>query len=186
LFQALTLDGWLLFVTRCIRLFAYGALSVILVLYLTSLGLTEPQTGTILTLTLAGDAVASLVLTTRADRIGRRRMLIIGPLLMAGAGVLFATTKNLLVLAIAGTIGVISPSGNEVGSYQSSKPPSRRSSPIDAGRPRLPGIHWRAQRRRLSAPYAGAPFRTCSGPTTRYRHRHTGLWCFSTLLWALR
>jgi hypothetical protein len=35
----LTKDGWLLLLTRFTRLFAYGALSVILVLYLTSLGL---------------------------------------------------------------------------------------------------------------------------------------------------
>jgi hypothetical protein len=60
----MTEDGRLLFLTRFARLFAYGALSVILVLYLTSLGLTETQTGTILTLTLFGDAVVSLILTT--------------------------------------------------------------------------------------------------------------------------
>ena len=40
--RTLTLDGWLLFATRFIRLFAYGALSVVLVLYLVGVGLTEP------------------------------------------------------------------------------------------------------------------------------------------------
>ncbi len=55
----------------------------------------------------------------RADRIGRRRMLIIGAILMAAAGVAFASTHNLLFLIIAGTIGVISPSGNEVGPFLS-------------------------------------------------------------------
>jgi hypothetical protein len=50
--ENLTRDGWLLFLTRFTRLFAYGALSVILVLYLTGLGLSEPQTGMVLTLTL--------------------------------------------------------------------------------------------------------------------------------------
>src|SRR2546422_6425142 len=49
----------------------------------------------LLTLTLAGDIVVSLYLTTRADRIGRRRMLIIGAALMAAAGVAFASTSNL-------------------------------------------------------------------------------------------
>jgi hypothetical protein len=39
--KALTRDGWLLFVTRFARLFAYGSLSVILVFYLIGLGLTE-------------------------------------------------------------------------------------------------------------------------------------------------
>jgi MFS family permease len=115
----LTADGWLLFLTRFTRLFAYGALSVVLVLYLTSLGLTEPQIGMVLTLTLIGDTVVSLFLTTRADRIGRRRMLIIGAFLMACAGIAFAYTRSLLFLTIAGTIGVISPSGNEVGPFLS-------------------------------------------------------------------
>src|SRR5262245_15748427 len=88
--RALDRDGRLLFLTRFIRLFAYGSLSVVLVFYLISLGLSESQTGLLLTLTLAGDVVISLYLTTRADRIGRRRMLVVGALLMAAAGVAFA------------------------------------------------------------------------------------------------
>jgi MFS family permease len=115
----LTNDGWLLFLTRFIRLFAYGSLSVILVFYLVSLGLTTAQIGLLLTLTLAGDIVVSLYLTTRADRIGRRRMLIAGAILMAAAGLAFAFTRNFLFLLIAGTIGVISPSGHEVGPFLS-------------------------------------------------------------------
>jgi len=117
--KALTRDGWLLFVTRFARLFAYGSLSVILVFYLIGLGLTEVQSGLVLTLTLAGDVAVSLFLTTRADRIGRRRMLIIGAILMAAAGFAFASTHNLFFLIVAGTIGVISPSGNEVGPFLS-------------------------------------------------------------------
>lgn len=112
-------DARLLFVTRFTRLFAYGALAVVLVIYLTQLGLSDSQTGILLTLTLAGDTVVSLWLTTRADRFGRRRTLVIGALLMAGAGLVFAFTRNLLLLVIAGAIGVISPSGNEVGPFLS-------------------------------------------------------------------
>jgi MFS family permease len=115
----LTPDGWLLFFTRVARLFAYGALSVVLVLYLTSVGLSESQTGLLLTLTLVGDTFVSLWLTTQADRIGRRRVLRIGGILMALAGLVFASTGNLFFLLIAGTIGVISPSGNEVGPFLS-------------------------------------------------------------------
>jgi len=117
--KSLSLGGWLLFITRFTRLFAYGSLSVILIFYLTGIGLTEAQAGLVLTLTLVGDVVVSLYLTTRADRIGRRRMLIIGSILMATAGLAFALTTNLLFLVIAGTIGVISPSGNEVGPFLS-------------------------------------------------------------------
>jgi MFS family permease len=117
--RTLSSDGWLLFVTRFARLFAYGSLSVILVFYLIGLGLTEEQAGLVLTLTLVGDVAVSLYLTTRADRIGRRRMLVVGSILMAAAGLAFALTSNLLFLVIAGTIGVISPSGNEVGPFLS-------------------------------------------------------------------
>ncbi len=117
--RTLSRDGWLLFVTRFARLFAYGSLSVILVFYLIGLGLTEAQAGLVLTLTLLGDVIVSLYLTTRADRIGRRRMLIVGSILMAAAGLAFACTSNLFFLVIAGTIGVISPSGNEVGPFLS-------------------------------------------------------------------
>jgi MFS family permease len=117
--RSLTHDAWLLFATRFIRLFAYGSLSVVLVFYLIGIGLSEPQTGMLLTLTLLGDTVVSLLLTTRADRIGRRRMLMAGAALMAAAGLVFASTRNLGLLVLAGTIGVISPSGNEVGPFLS-------------------------------------------------------------------
>src|SRR5467141_4717963 len=117
--RTVTRDGWLLFLTRFVRLFAYGSLSVVLVFYLIGLGLSESQTGLLLTLPLAGDTFVSLYLPTRADRIGRRRMLTIGAILMAAAGLAFAFTHNFLLLIFAGTIGVISPSGNEVGPFLS-------------------------------------------------------------------
>jgi len=112
-----TADSALLFATRFVRLFSYGALSVVLVFYLTGLGLDESQVGLLLTLTLLGDTLVSLALTTQADRIGRRRMLIAGSALMAAAGITFAFTSNFVFLVVAGTIGVISPSGNEVGPF---------------------------------------------------------------------
>lgn len=99
------------------RLFAYGFLSVVLVLYLAALGFSEARIGILLTLTLAGDAVLSLGITTHADRAGRRRMLLFGAALMAGAGVLFAATDDFWLLLLAATVGVVSPSGNEVGPF---------------------------------------------------------------------
>ena len=110
-------DRSLLLCTRSLRLFAYGALSVVLVLYLTELGFTTSQIGLLLTLTLLGDTAVSLILTTRADRVGRRRMLVAGAVLMAAAGLVFAATTNFVVLLLAGTLGVLSPSGNEVGPF---------------------------------------------------------------------
>src|SRR5258705_2076818 len=115
IFTKLPADGYILFETRVIRMFAYGFLSVVLVLYLAQLGLNEGLIGLLLSLTLIGDAAISLWMTTTADRIGRRRILIAGAGLMLFAGILFAVTDRVALLLIAAIIGVISPSGNEVG-----------------------------------------------------------------------
>ena len=115
----LTRDGWLLFATRCSRMFAYGLLSVVLVLYLVEVGLQGWEVGLLLTLTLAGDTAISLWLTTTADRLGRRRTLILGALLMVLAGVVFVSTGNFALLVVAATVGVISPGGNEIGPFLS-------------------------------------------------------------------
>ena len=112
-------DIVLLFATRIIRLFCYGFLSVVLVLYLAEAGLSEAQIGLLFTLTLAGDAGISLWLTTHADGFGRRRTLLIGAALMLGAGLVFILTNNIVVLMAAAIIGVISPSGNEIGPFLS-------------------------------------------------------------------
>jgi MFS family permease len=116
-FSKLTTDGYILFGTRAVRMFAYGFLSVVLVLYLAQLGLSQGLIGLLLSLTLFGDAVISLWMTTTADRVGRRGILIAGAALMLFAGILFAATDRVELLLIAAIIGVISPSGYEVGPF---------------------------------------------------------------------
>ena len=110
-------DGRILFTVRTLRMFGYGFLAVVLVLYLAAAGLEPLAVGAVLTLTLVGDTVVSLWLTTHADRLGRRRVLIISSLLVVVAGVVFAATDWLPLLILAGVIGVISPTGNEVGPF---------------------------------------------------------------------
>ena len=113
------MDIPLLFSTRIIRLFCYGFLSVVLALYLAEAGLNEGQIGVLFTFTLIGDAGISLWLTTSADRFGRKRTLLLGAMLMAGAGIAFVLTRNVVLLILAAIIGVISPSGNEIGPFLS-------------------------------------------------------------------
>jgi len=107
----------LLFATRAVRLFAYGLVSVVLVLHLEAAGLSDREVALLLTLTLLGDTAISLWITTRADRAGRRRMLLAGAGLMVLAGVVFARAAAFFPLLAAATVGVISPSGNEVGPF---------------------------------------------------------------------
>lgn len=115
--RGLDANGRLLFAMRILRMFGYGFLAVVLVLYLAALGLDPLTIGIVLTLTLVGDTLISLWLTTNADRIGRRRVLVAGSLLMVGAGLVFAVTSWAPLLILAATIGVISPTGNEVGPF---------------------------------------------------------------------
>jgi MFS family permease len=113
----LTRDGRILFSTRILRLFGYGFLSVVLALYLSELEFGEANIGLLFTLTLLGDTGISLWITTHADRLGRQRMLIIGAALMILAAIVFALTQNFILLVLAAMVGVISPSGNEIGPF---------------------------------------------------------------------
>ncbi len=115
--RGLGADGGALFALRAMRMFGYGFLAVVLVLYLDATGLDPLAIGAVLTLTLVGDTVVSLWLTTHADRLGRRRVLVISSLLVVVAGVVFALTDWLPLLILAGIVGVISPTGNEVGPF---------------------------------------------------------------------
>src|SRR5438067_13234488 len=94
-------DIVLLFATRFTRMFAYGLVSIVLVLYLTRIGFDERRIGLLLSLTLAGDLLISLFMTTRADRIGRRKMLVAGAMLMALAGAVFVSTSFFPLLLVA-------------------------------------------------------------------------------------
>jgi MFS family permease len=110
-------DATLLFVSRIGRMFGYGLVSVVLVLHLAAIGFDETRIGLLLALTLIGDTLLSLYLTTRADRLGRRHVLMAGAFLIALSGLVFAISGSFVALLIAATLGVISPSGHEVGPF---------------------------------------------------------------------
>ena len=102
-------DVKILCLQRLIRLLSYGGSTLILALYLSSLGNSDEKIGLFMTLTLLGDVFISLILTISADGIGRRRILGFGSLLMTVSGIVFATCKNYWILVCASVLGVISP-----------------------------------------------------------------------------
>ena len=102
-------DTKLLCLQRFTRLFAYGASTLILALYLSSLGSSDARIGLFMTLTLLGDVVISFLLTLVADGLGRRRILVLGAALMSASGVVFAISGNYWILVAASIFGVISP-----------------------------------------------------------------------------
>src|SRR5436305_8419039 len=115
----LSADGWLLFATSGVRTFAYGFVSVVLGLHLAALGFEAPVIGGIFTAALAGAAVLTVVVTQVADRLGRRRILMVGALLMALSGVIFALTREPVLLVVAAIAGTISPAGRDFGPFRS-------------------------------------------------------------------
>ena len=102
-------DTKLLCLQRFTRLFAYGTSTLILALYLSSLGSSDARIGLFMTLTLLGDVVISFLLTLVADGLGRRRILVLGAALMSASGLVFAVSGNYWILVAASIFGVISP-----------------------------------------------------------------------------
>jgi len=113
----LNADGRLLLVTRTLRSFGYGYLTVILALYLGQLGLGTVEIGAILTAALAGSAVMNVFWSLRADHFGRRKTVIVMGLLMFIGGLLFALSSNIWLLVVAAFSGTISATSSEVGAF---------------------------------------------------------------------
>ncbi|KAJ4989039.1 major facilitator superfamily transporter [Stagonosporopsis vannaccii] len=111
-------DVHLILLTRYLRMTAYGTVALILALYLRLQGLSDAQIGFFMTLTLLGDVAISLLLTLGADALGRRMTLLVGALGMAGSGVVFAMGSRYEILLLAAVVGVVSPSGNEIGPFR--------------------------------------------------------------------
>ena len=103
------LDTKLLCLQRFVRLFGYGSSTLILVSYLSALEISKSRIGLFMTLTLIGDTLLSFLLTIFADALGRRAILLLGAVLMAVSGVVFALVGNYWILLIAAIVGVISP-----------------------------------------------------------------------------
>lgn len=104
-----THDVQLLFLLRFIRVCAYGGSTLILSLFLSSLGNSDAKIGIFMSATHLGDLVISVLTSLMADSLGRRRMPAFGSISMALSGVAFATCDNFWVLLTASVFGVISP-----------------------------------------------------------------------------
>jgi MFS family permease len=112
-------DGKLILSARIVRTFSYGFLSVILAIYLNLIGFNEILIGVVLTATLVNSVIFNLISSAYADRIGRKRFLILYAVLMVISAVVFFMTNNYVALIIASLIGTINVTGSEVGAFLS-------------------------------------------------------------------
>jgi MFS family permease len=115
----ITNDGRLIIAARIVRAFAYGFLSIVLAIYLKLIGLNDLVIGLILTGTLINSVLFTLLASFYADRIGRRKMLIVYAALMSLSGAIFVSTDNYVILIIAALIGTINVTGSETGAFLS-------------------------------------------------------------------
>jgi MFS family permease len=118
-FRWLSKDGKLLLAARTLRTFAYGFLSVILAIYLKLVGFEDFYIGLILTATLVNSVIFTLIASFYADRVGRRKILIMYAALMSLSGLIFFLTTNYIALIISALIGTINVTGTETGAFLS-------------------------------------------------------------------
>jgi len=107
-------DGVRLTVTRGIRGFVDGAVSVVLAAYLTLLGYSGKEVGVVVTAMMLGSAALTLLTGVHGHRLARRTILLGGAVLMITTGVVYASTSALIVLIIVGAIGTMNPSNGDV------------------------------------------------------------------------
>ena len=109
-----TSDAALLLKARGVRAFADGFISVLLGFYLTTLGLSGVQVGAIITATLVGSAVLTLVVGLAAYRMGRRVLLLRASALMIATVLAFALAQSFWPLLLAAFAGTLNPSSGDV------------------------------------------------------------------------
>jgi MFS family permease len=112
-------DGKLLIAARMLRALAYGFVSFVLAIYLKQRGLSEIAIGAVMTLSILGGTVFTVLTALYADRLGRRRVLILFSLLMALSGLLFAFSNQTIFFLAAALIGAINATGYEIGPFLS-------------------------------------------------------------------
>lgn len=112
-------DGRLIIAARVVRTFAYGFLSISLAIYLKLIGFNDILIGLVLAATLVNSVIFTVLASFYADRIGRRKMLIIYAILMSIAGAVFLVTDNYVILIVAALIGTINVTGSEIGAFLS-------------------------------------------------------------------
>ncbi|HUF20253.1 MAG TPA: MFS transporter [Burkholderiales bacterium] len=101
--------------TATLRSFATGMGAVLLGIYLAQRGVSLAQIGIVLSAGLAGGFAAMLLVSLRADRWGRRRILVALSLLGATGGVLLALADTLPLALAAAVLGMVNGTGRDRG-----------------------------------------------------------------------
>jgi MFS family permease len=99
---------------RGLRAFGDGCISLLLPVYLITLGFTPLMVGVITTATLLGSAALVLLVGLYASRFAPRRLLVSAAWLMTGTGVAFGLVTDFWPLVVIAAVGTLNPSGGDV------------------------------------------------------------------------
>lgn len=173
--RSATPDTYLLVFTRALRGFADGMVSVLLASYLLALRYTPLQVGGLVTGTLLGSAVVTLLVGLTGHRFSRRRLLIGAAGLMVATGLGFAGVTAFWPLLLIAVVGTLNPSAGDVSLFL----PLEQATLVDtvSGSDRTLTFAWY----NLSGAFAGALGALAAGVPIALAHRHD--W---DLLWAHR
>lgn len=95
----------------------FGAISIVLALFLLERGFSTPEVGMLLTATLLEDALVTTLAAAVANKIGVRNILYIACALIVFGGIVLATAELKAVLVLAVVCGIVSPAGYEGGPF---------------------------------------------------------------------
>ena len=99
---------------RGLRAFGDGYVSLLLPVYLLSLGLTPFQVGVVATGTLLGSGVLTLLVGLHAHRFHSRTLLLAAATLMTATGLGFAAATTFWPLLVIAIVGTLNPSSGDV------------------------------------------------------------------------
>jgi MFS family permease len=119
LLPELDANGWRLIGAKIFRGYAFGLNAVVLGLYLADLQLAPEIIGLVLSAALLGTLGLTLVIALFGDRIGRRRLLVIGSALMLLSALIPLVGANPVVLALIGLSGMVAVTSSESTGLQS-------------------------------------------------------------------
>ena len=96
-----------------LRSFGVGLMGVVLGIYLFRIGLSSLAIGLVIAAGLAGAALATIIVSFAADRLGRKRFLVVLSLLSAVGGLALAVSPTLPVLLSMAFVGMLNGTGTD-------------------------------------------------------------------------
>ncbi len=104
-------------IAKAVRTIGFGAVPVVLALFLIDNGFSAAEVGALFSLTLLEDAFITTLASVFANRLGMRKVLLLASFVILVGGFALAFAQVKWVLALAVIFGIVSPAGFEGGPF---------------------------------------------------------------------